>query len=44
LERLVADVRQSIEKTGAQLLYLPPYSPDFNPIEKAWATRLRCPT
>jgi transposase len=33
----VADVRQSIEKTGAQLIYLPPYSPDFNPIEKAWA-------
>lgn len=33
----VADVRQSIEKVGAQLLYLPPYSPDLNPIEKAWA-------
>jgi transposase len=33
----VADVRQSIEKAGAQLLYLPPYSPDLNPIEKAWA-------
>jgi transposase len=30
-------VRQSIEKTGAELLYLPPYSPDLNPIEKAWA-------
>ena len=27
----------SIEKTGAELLYLPPYSPDMNPIEKAWA-------
>jgi len=22
---------------GAQLLYLPPYSPDFNPIELAWS-------
>lgn len=33
----VADVRQSIAKAGAQLLYLPPYSPDLNPIEKAWA-------
>jgi len=30
-------VRQSIEKTGAELLYLPPYSPHLNPIEKAWA-------
>jgi transposase len=32
-----AAVRTSIEKAGAELLYLPPYSPDFNPIEKAWA-------
>ncbi len=30
-------VRQRIEQTGAQLLYLPPYSPDFNPIEQCWA-------
>ena len=30
-------VRQLIEATGAHLLYLPPYSPDFNPIEKAWS-------
>ena len=30
-------VRESIEKTGAEVLYLPPYSPDLNPIEKAWA-------
>ena len=29
--------RQSIEQTGAQVLYLPPYSPDFNPIEQCWA-------
>ena len=26
-----------IEAAGAQLLYLPPYSPDFNPIENAFA-------
>jgi len=32
-----AAVRTSIEKAGAELLYLPPYSPDMNPIEKAWA-------
>jgi transposase len=30
-------VRNWIEKHGATLLYLPPYSPDLNPIEKAWA-------
>jgi transposase len=30
-------VRQLIEAAGAALLYLPPYSPDFNPIEKAFA-------
>lgn len=30
-------VRIRIEEAGAQLLYLPPYSPDLNPIEKAWA-------
>jgi transposase len=26
-----------IESAGCQLLFLPPYSPDFNPIEKFWA-------
>ena len=30
-------VRQLIESTGARLLYLPPYSPDFNPIEMIWS-------
>lgn len=30
-------VRQAIESAGCQLLYLPPYSPDFNPIEKAFS-------
>jgi transposase len=33
----VDGVRQLIEQTGAALCYLPPYSPDFNPIEKCWA-------
>jgi transposase len=30
-------VREAIEAAGATLLYLPPYSPDFNPIEQAFA-------
>ena len=30
-------VRRAIEAAGARLLYLPPYSPDFNPIENAFA-------
>jgi transposase len=30
-------VRTLIEKAGGTLLYLPPYSPDFNPIENAFA-------
>jgi transposase len=30
-------IRQMIEAAGASLLYLPPYSPDFNPIENAFA-------
>ena len=33
----VKGVRERIEAAGAHLLYLPPYSPDLNPIEKAWA-------
>jgi transposase len=33
----VAGVRQAIEGAGARLLYLPPYSPDFNPIENLWS-------
>lgn len=32
-----AGVREAIEAAGARLLYLPPYSPDFNPIENAFA-------
>ena len=30
-------VREMIEAAGASLLFLPPYSPDFNPIENAFA-------
>ena len=30
-------VREMIEAAGATLLYLPPYSPDFNPIENMWS-------
>lgn len=30
-------VREAIEAAGAELLYLPPYSPDFNPIEMAFS-------
>jgi transposase len=30
-------IRQAIQKAGAKLLFLPPYSPDLNPIEQAFA-------
>lgn len=29
-------IKQLIEKAGCELLYLPPYSPDFNKIEHEW--------
>jgi len=32
-----AGIRDAIEAAGARLLYLPPYSPDFNPIENAFS-------
>lgn len=35
----VAGVEKAIRKAGATLLYLPPYSPDFNPIEKFFSKR-----
>ena len=31
------DVRSAIEAAGAELRYLPPYSPDLNPIEQAFS-------
>jgi transposase len=33
----VVGVRQAIEAVGARLRHLPPYSPDFNPIENLWS-------
>ncbi|CAO4137242.1 IS630 family transposase ISMex30 [Methylorubrum extorquens] len=33
----VSGIREHIEAVGARLLYLPAYSPDFNPIELAFA-------
>jgi len=33
----VAGAREAIEARGASLVYLPPYSPDLNPIEQAFA-------
>jgi transposase len=32
-----AGVREAVESIGAELLFLPPYSPDLNPIENAFA-------
>ena len=32
-----AGVREVIEERGCQLLFVPPYSPDFNPIEEAFS-------
>jgi transposase len=33
----VARVREAIAAVGTELRYLPPYSPDFNPIEQLFA-------
>lgn len=33
----LVDVREAIEAVGATLLFLPPYSPDLNPIEMLWS-------
>jgi len=33
----ISGVREAIEKAGATLVFLPPYSPDFNPIEMAFS-------
>jgi transposase len=30
-------VREAIEARGAKLIFLPPYSPDLSPIERAWS-------
>ena len=31
------DIQKALSEAGHTLLYLPPYSPDLNPIEKKWA-------
>src|SRR5207253_4716703 len=33
----VGGIEEAIEATGARLLYLPPYSPDYSPIENCWS-------
>jgi transposase len=33
----VVGIKEAIEAAGAKLVYLPPYSPDFNPIENCWS-------
>ncbi len=33
----VKGIKQAIDKAGAHILYLPPYSPDLNPIEQMWS-------
>jgi len=33
----VVGVAEAIEAAGARVEYLPPYSPDYNPIEKCWS-------
>jgi transposase len=35
-----AAARDAIEATGAQMLFVAPYSPDFNPIESVWTGNL----
>ncbi|GAA3921291.1 hypothetical protein GCM10022406_04340 [Hymenobacter algoricola] len=40
----LSGVRQWLARRGIELLFLPPYSPDFTPVEQAWSklkTRLR---
>ena len=38
----VAGIEPLIEACGAHVIYLPPYSPDFNPIELAWSKVKTC--
>ena len=33
----VQEVRDAIEQSGARLIFLPPYSPDFNPLEEVFS-------
>lgn len=36
------EITKAIEQVGCTLLYLPPYSPDLNPIEHCWANFKTC--
>ena len=36
------EVRDLVEAAGAQLIFLPPYSPDLNPIEPCWSLVKHC--
>lgn len=38
----VPGVQEAIESAGARVEYLPPYSPDFNPIENLWSKVKQC--
>jgi transposase len=33
----VSGIREAIEAAGASLLYLPPYSPNYSPVENCWS-------
>jgi len=39
---IVKEVKELIESRGAKLIYLPPYSPEFNPIEHCWSKVKSC--
>ena len=39
---IVKEVKELIESRGAKLVYLPPYSPEFNPIEHCWSKVKSC--
>ena len=36
------NIKNKIENTGAKVMYLPPYSPDYSPIENAWSKIKAC--
>lgn len=36
------DIEAALDKVGARLIYLPPYSPDFSPIEPFWSKVKTC--
>ena len=38
----IAAIAEAIAAVGVRVLYLPPYSPDFNPIEACWFVVKQC--